>query len=111
LTLAAGFLVAGLLGAGLWIAVAEACKRGHNWARITGTVLFGITTADSLAGIALPVATAVRIFAAVVWLIGLGAVVLLWRATSTAFFKAPGASPADHGDHAALPGDLPGRRP
>lgn len=78
-------------GPGLWIFIAQACKSGKSWARTTGTVLFGIATVDGLGGLAVPFAAPVKIFAFVVWLAGLGAVVLLWRGTSSAFFK--GAQP------------------
>jgi hypothetical protein len=37
-----------------------------------------------------PEATVAKVFALLIWLIGLGAVVLLWRGTSTAFFRASG---------------------
>jgi hypothetical protein len=86
-SLVVGFIVGGLVGAGLWIFMAQSCKSGKNWARITATVLFGIDTVDLLAGLALPVAPSVKIFAPVIWLIGLGAVLFLWRGTSSAFFK------------------------
>jgi hypothetical protein len=80
-------IVDGLIGAALWIFIARACERGKNWARITGTVLFGIDTVGVLGGLPIPVAAPVKIFALVVWLVGLAAVILLWRGTSTAFFK------------------------
>ena len=47
--------------------------------------LVGIDTPDTLTRVALPV-VATRIYAVVVWLIGLTAVVLLWRRSSSAFF-------------------------
>jgi hypothetical protein len=88
-TLLVGFIVGGVVGAGLWIFMAQSCKSGRNWARITATVLFAIETIDQVVGIAMPVATSVKIFAPLVWLIGLGAVVFLWRGTATAFFSRP----------------------
>jgi len=81
-------IVGGLIGAGLWIFIAQACKSGKSWARITGTVLFGVNTVqDGLSNLVVPEAALVKIFWFVVWLIGLAAVVLLWRGTSSAFFK------------------------
>jgi hypothetical protein len=44
--LMASAVVGGLIGAGLWIFIAWACKGGKSWARITGTVLFGINTSS-----------------------------------------------------------------
>jgi hypothetical protein len=76
----------GVLGAALWIFIALACRRGRNWARITGTVLFGLATLDVLGNLSAPQAVAAKVFGAVVWLPGLAAVVLLWRGPSSAFF-------------------------
>jgi hypothetical protein len=81
-------IVDGLIGAGLWIFIAQACRSGKSWARITGTVLFGIDTVGVLGGLTIPIAAPVKILAFVVWLVGLGAVTFLWRGTSSAFFKA-----------------------
>jgi hypothetical protein len=86
--LIASAIVDGLIAAGLWIFIAQACKRGRSWARITGTVLFGIATVKLLGGLPIPVAAPVKILALVVWLLGLAAVIFLWRGTSSAFFKA-----------------------
>jgi hypothetical protein len=81
-------IVDGLIGAALWILIAQTSKRGRSWARTTGTVLFGLDTVGVLGGLPIPIATPVKIFAFVVWLVGLAAVTLLWRGTSSAFFKA-----------------------
>jgi hypothetical protein len=87
-TLVAAFIIAGLIGAAVWIVLARLCKNGRNGARITGTVLFGLATLDTLVGAAAaPIAGAVRAWGLVVWLIGLAAVILLWQRSSTAFFK------------------------
>jgi hypothetical protein len=85
--LVASFIIGGVISAGLWIFIAQSCKRGRNWARITGTVFFAIATLDTFVGVAVPVAGAVRFYAILVWLIGLTAVVLLWRRSSSAFFR------------------------
>jgi hypothetical protein len=85
--LIAGGIAGGVIAAAVWIVLALACRRGRNWARITGTVLFGLSTVDTLAGIAAPVAGAVKIWALVVWLVALTAVIFLWRRESTAFFR------------------------
>jgi hypothetical protein len=52
-------------------------------------VLFGINTVQVLGGLPIPVAAPVKIFALVVWLVGLGAVVLLWQGSSSGFFTGP----------------------
>jgi hypothetical protein len=87
--LIAGFVAGGVIAAVVWIVLARSCQRGRNWARITGTVLFGLATLDALGGLINPVAVPVKILAFVIWLFGLIAVVRLWQAVSTAYFKAP----------------------
>jgi hypothetical protein len=82
-------VIFGLIGIGLWLWMAVANKRGGNWARITATVFFGLNTLSLLAGFARPEPLASRLVGLLIWLIGLGAIVMLWRAESTAFFKAP----------------------
>src|ERR1700730_662386 len=42
--LIAGFIANGVIAAAVWIVLARASQGGHNWARITGTVLFVLTT-------------------------------------------------------------------
>ena len=88
---AIGVLIAsGLIGAALWLWMAQSSKAGKNWARIVSTVLFAIETINVVAGAsALSSGGASRIYSIVIWLIGLGAVILLWRRSSTEYFKAP----------------------
>ena len=71
----------------MWIFVAQKCKAGKNWARITGSVLFAIATIDVIGAALAPEAGLVKIWVLVIWLIGLAAVVLLWRRSSTEFFQ------------------------
>jgi hypothetical protein len=82
-------VVSGLIAIAAWLLTARACQAGKNWARVTGTVLFGLATLDTLGGLVNPVAVPVKILAFVVWLFGLIAVVRLWQAASTAYFKPP----------------------
>jgi len=82
------FIVSGLLGAGLWIWIAQMSKAGRNWARIVGTVLFAIDTISVFAGAAtVPGGGATRIYSILVWLIGLAAVILLWQRASSDYFR------------------------
>jgi hypothetical protein len=78
----------GLIGIALWLWMASANRAGKNWARITSTVFFGLETLSLLAGFrqAEPVMT--RVVSILIWLIGLGAVLLLWRRESSEFFTA-----------------------
>ena len=87
--LVAGFIAGGVIAAAIWIVLARASAAGHNWARITGTVLFALSTVDTIGGLAAPVAALVKIWAVLVWLVALAAIVFLWRRSSTAYFKSP----------------------
>jgi hypothetical protein len=81
-------IVSGLIGVGLWLWMAYSCKAGKNWARILSTVLFGLNTLSVVGG-AVTSGGVSRIYSIVIWLIGLGAIVLLWQRSSTEYFKAP----------------------
>ena len=54
--LVAGFIAGGVIAAVVWIVLARASKAGHNWARITGTVLFALSTVDTIVGLTAPIA-------------------------------------------------------
>ena len=80
-------VVAGIIGVGLWLWMAWANKRGKNWARITGTVFFGLYTLDLILVAARSASGISTVFAIVTWLIGLGATIMLWRRDSTTYFR------------------------
>jgi hypothetical protein len=86
-------VVAGLVGVGLWIWMALSCKAGKNWARITSTVFFAIETISTLTAVsgagqfAGADAGAGRFSGILVWLIGLGAIILLWQRQSSEYFQ------------------------
>jgi hypothetical protein len=88
---AIGVLIAsGLIGAALWLWMAQSSKAGKNWARIVSTVLFAIETINVVAGAsAISSGGASRIYSIVIWLIGLAAIIFLWQRSSTEYFKAP----------------------
>jgi hypothetical protein len=73
--------------AALWVWMAWKCRAGRPWARIMSTVLFGLSafTLSSLPSAHLTAA----LCAAVSWLIGLAAVILLWRRSSSFFLDGP----------------------
>jgi hypothetical protein len=82
-------VVTGLIGIGLWILMAVMNRRGHSWARIVATVLFGLYTLLLLLGVARAGAAVGTLVSLLTWLIGLVTVVLLWRRQSSAYFNAP----------------------
>jgi hypothetical protein len=85
-TVAVAVIIA-LIGIGLWIWMAQVNKAGKNWARITSTVFFGLDTVGLLISFAQPGAAASRLITIVLWLIGLSAIIMLWRKESSAYFK------------------------
>jgi hypothetical protein len=82
-------VVTGLIGIGLWILMAVMNRRGHSWARIVASVLFGIYTLFLLLGVARAGAAVGTLVSLLTWLIGLATVVLLWRRQSSEYFNAP----------------------
>ncbi len=83
-------VVSGVLGVALWLWMARANSQGRNWARIVSTVLFGLATLDLFGVLSQPKTALGLVFPVLTWLVGLGAVILLWRRESTDFFKPRG---------------------
>jgi hypothetical protein len=82
------FIASGLIGAALWLWMAQSCRAGKGWARVVSTVLFGIDTVSVLAGAAtLPGGGLARIYVFVIWAIGLITIVLLWQRSSSDYFR------------------------
>jgi hypothetical protein len=83
-------IVSGLVGVALWLWMARSNNQGKNWARILSTVLFCLATLDLVGVFSQPKTLLGLLFPVLTWLVGLGAVFLLWRPESTAFFKPQG---------------------
>jgi len=83
-------VVESLIAIGLWLLMAWGNKNGQSWARITATVLFGLNTLFLLLSFVRATVSASLAFSVVVWLVGLGAVVMLWRKESSQYFAAVG---------------------
>ena len=79
-------IISGVIGIALWLWMARANGQGRNWARIVSTVLFGLATLDLFGVVSQPKTLLSLVFPLLTWLIGAGAVFLLWRGESTAFF-------------------------
>lgn len=88
-------LVGAWISAGLWLWMASGIRKGGNWARITGTVFFGIASLGLLADLAIlssandnhAVSGLGIAFDLVNWGIGLYVVILIWQKRSAAFFR------------------------
>jgi hypothetical protein len=85
--LAVAAIVEYVVTLGLWLLMAWANRAGHGWARITATVLFALNTLGLVINLFRGSASISVLFAVLVWLIGLGAV-LLWRKESSEYFAA-----------------------
>jgi hypothetical protein len=83
-------IVSGVIGIALWLWMARSNSQGKNWARILSTALFGLATLDLFGVVSQPATLIGLVFPVLTWLIGLGAVILLWRKESSAFFKPQG---------------------
>jgi len=82
-----GSIFIGLISIGLWVWMALTNKAGKPWARIVATVLFGLDTIFLLLGVAQAGAAAGTLVSILTWLIGLGAVIYLWRKDASAYFN------------------------
>ena len=82
-----GSVAIGLISIGLWVWMAMANKAGRPWARIVATVLFGLDTLFLLLGVAREGAAAGTLVSILTWVIGLGAVIYLWRKDASAYFN------------------------
>jgi hypothetical protein len=84
----------------LWLLMARFNRAGMKWARIVSSVLFAISTwqlyetIDSLHGGEIITAADVIyiVFTVAAWAAGVGAIAMLWRQDSTAYFNAQTAS-------------------
>ena len=79
-------ILSGAVGAVLWLWMARANGQGKNWARITSSVFFGLATISLFSVLNDPSVLGV-IFAVLLWVVGLGAIILLWRRESSDFYK------------------------
>lgn len=80
------FIAGGLIGAALWLWMAQSNRAGRGWARIVASVLFGIDTVSQVIGVGASGGPS-RFYGLVVWVIGLIAIVLLWQRSSSEYFR------------------------
>jgi hypothetical protein len=86
-------VIGALIAVGLWLWMAWANRRGRNWARIVSAVFFGINTLDLIISFTQVHALAPLIVSVIVWLVGLGSIILLFSKESAPYF-AKSASPS-----------------
>jgi hypothetical protein len=75
-----------ILGIALWVWMAWANGRGRNWARIVATVLFALNTLYLVLSVSRAGGSA--IFVGLSWILGLGAIIMLWQRDSSAYIQA-----------------------
>jgi len=84
----ASIVIGGLIGAGLWLWMALACRAGHNYARIVSSVFFGLGVIGSLSNLASGWVPAIdKVFSVVVLLIGLLSIIFVWNGQSGPYFR------------------------
>jgi hypothetical protein len=92
------WLVSGLAGAGVWLWLAWANGRGYGWARPAFMAFFGVLTVVPLFGLggdALPYTWPDVIAAAVLWMAGLVAALLIFSETASPHYQRRAATPAN----------------
>jgi len=83
-----GDVVVSMIFIGLWLWMSWAIGAGKNWARITGTVFFGIDTLFLLGSFTQPNGAFSLIAGAIGWLLGLAVTILIWTGESKPYFAA-----------------------
>ncbi len=78
-------VVAGVIGILLWVWMAWANNKGRNWARMVATVLFALDTISFIFSFGR--ASLSIIFLALEWVVGLAAIVFLWRKDTTEYIN------------------------
>ena len=84
-------IIIGLIAIALWLWMARMNRSGRSWARITASVFFALwtyytyTSIGSTRGSATFVVALILVL--VIWVIGLGSLFLMWRPTSTVYYK------------------------
>jgi hypothetical protein len=80
-------IVGALIGIGLWVWMGFMNRAGKNWARITGTVFFGLDTLFVIIALASHTDGAAKVVGILIWAIGLVTVILLWQRNNAAYFS------------------------
>jgi hypothetical protein len=83
-------LLADVIIAGVWWLVARACRQGRAGGRVLASVFFGLASLGQVEALSgrFYVNPPLAIVSALSWLVGLGAVLLLWHGDSAGFFRA-----------------------
>lgn len=80
-------VLSGLIAIGLWLWMAWANRRGRNWARYVSAVFFAINTLNLLGSFIQVHNVGTVIVAGAVWLVGAGAITLIFNRESTPYYQ------------------------
>ena len=84
---AAAVIIGGAVAIGVWLTLASASRKGRSWARTAGTILFGLDTIWLLGTLGKANIPVIKTFGVLIWLIGLMALISLWRRQSSGYFR------------------------
>jgi hypothetical protein len=84
-----GLITVREIEAGLWLWMAWACKKRHDWGRNIATLLMAAGVLSSLLSLRDDLSGWVRLSSALPPLIGIVAVVNLWKRESSRYFIGP----------------------
>jgi hypothetical protein len=82
-----GTVLIGVIAIGVWLWMAWANGRGRRWARVVAAVLFGIDTLSLLLSFTRANVIGAVILSVLVWLAGLGAIILIFGRESAPFYQ------------------------
>jgi hypothetical protein len=77
-----------LVTIGLWVIMARTNQAGRNWARIVATALSVLSTLSFAEAVMQPAPLVSKLVYLPLWVVGVGAVILLWRPASTDYIRA-----------------------
>lgn len=92
------FVITWLITIAFWIVMARTNQAGRAWARIFSTGLCVVSTLSFVGLISQPNALISKVILAPMWLAGVAAIVLLWRAETTAYIRAMNPERAERAD-------------
>jgi|APMI01.1.fsa_nt_gi hypothetical protein len=81
------------LAVALWWWMAVANGKGRSWARILGTIFFGISVLGSLSVLAVPMPILVKVVSLLSLAVGAAAVWFMWQKESSAYYEAASRTP------------------
>jgi hypothetical protein len=80
-------VVTSIITVGLWLVMARTNLAGRGWARIVATVLCALSTLSFASFIAQSSPVVSKLVLVPMWLVGVGAIFLLWRHETSAYIR------------------------